>query len=113
MGKIGAQARKDNRAQHIEKVKNKARQLFEKSFPNPYIVPTTTAFSAKWQLYLDDIGRAFGRLGDYRLAFNQGVKTVRDYNGQYHWDVHPPSHLVTNKPQPQLRTLTWLKRAWL
>ncbi|WP_052810356.1 tyrosine-type recombinase/integrase [Vibrio renipiscarius] len=112
MGKIGVQARKESRDKHIENVKNKARQLFEKSFPNPSVVPSSAAFIKKWQVYLNDIGLVFGGLGDYRRAFNQGVTTVRNYNEQYQWGIQPPSHIVTNKPIAQLRTLTWLKRAW-
>ncbi len=112
MAKIGVDNRRKNRKQRIKTVKIKAKQLFDKSFPNPIVIPSDMTFNNKWQVYLDDIGKAFGALREYRIAFNYGVKAVGEFNKTYQWDIQPPSHLVTNRPKAQLRTLPWLQRAW-
>ncbi|WP_046209603.1 MULTISPECIES: tyrosine-type recombinase/integrase [Vibrio] len=112
MDQIGLEARSKNRLKQIERVKNKARQLFEKQFPNPSHIPTQDNFHDKWMLYLSDITETFGAHKDYRRAFNWAVKQVLSYQEQYNWKVTPPSYIVTNKPPKQLRTLEWMQRAW-
>ncbi|GMQ48483.1 tyrosine-type recombinase/integrase [Vibrio sp. 10N] len=112
MTEIGVEARRKNRLNQIERVNQKAQQVFEKYFPNPVIVPKPERFYKDWAKFIDDITHIFGRIGDYRRAFNIGVKNVLSYQKLYNWKVSPPSYIVTKKSPKPLRTLDWMQSAW-
>lgn len=112
MTEIGVEARRKNRLNQIERVNQKAQQVFEKYFPNPVIVPKPERFYKDWAKFIDDITHIFGRIGDYRRAFNIGVKNVLSYQKLYNWKVSPPSYIVTKKSAKPLRTLDWMQNAW-
>ncbi|WP_418642346.1 tyrosine-type recombinase/integrase [Vibrio chaetopteri] len=112
MTEIGVEARRKNRLNQIERVNQKAQQVFEKYFPNPVIVPKPERFYDKWAKFIDEITNTFGRIGDYRRAFNIGVKNVLSYQKLHNWKVNPPSYIVTKKSPKPLRTLDWMQSAW-
>ncbi|MGF1771715.1 hypothetical protein L4C42_05300 [Vibrio wakamikoensis] len=97
MTEIGVEARRKNRLNQIERVNQKAQQVYEKYFPNPVIVPKQERFYKDWAKFIDDITNIFGRIGDYRRAFNIGVKNVLSYQKRHNWKVNPPSYIVTKK----------------
>ena len=112
MKDIGVNARKQNRLNQIERINRKSQQVFEKYYPNPDIAPERQQFYDKWNKYIDEIANTFGRIGDYRRAFNIGVSNVLKYKKHNGWKVTPPSYIVTHKSPKPLRTLTWMQQAW-
>jgi len=109
---IGVESRERKRLLEINRVKDRANQTFEKYFPNPARPPSENQFISKWNEYIDEIGITFGAFRDYRMAFNQGIKTIQHYQKEFNWLVQSPSFLITDKPKPQLRTISWLQNAW-
>lgn len=112
MTEIGVDARRKKRLNHIERVNQKAQQVFEKYFPNSVIAPKPDVFCKKWSKFIDEITNTFGQIRDYRRAFNIGVNNVLRFQKIHNWNVNPPSYIVTKKSPKPLRTLDWMQNAW-
>lgn len=110
--KVGVQSRQDEQDRRIKRVKKLAIRILTKEFPNPDNKPSNQLFLDKWATITRSLERSFGSFRDYRIAFNNIVRTIEGYRKEYQWNISAPTYIFTQKAERQVRNQGWLKQAW-
>ncbi|MDF5106798.1 tyrosine-type recombinase/integrase [Vibrio parahaemolyticus] len=108
----GESRREKSRLEHIEKVKQKADNLFDEAFPSPESIASEEEFIKGWERFEQSLLNVFGPQKDFRQGFKHGEHRVNANKKKHGWPYSPPSTIITNRPPTQTRDKKWLAYSW-
>ena len=109
---IGTEQRCKNRHAEIKKITLIARELFIKHFPKPESALNKEGFEEKWRSIKNALASSFGKIRDYRRAFNCIVHDINILAKTCGWKFSISAYIYIQKSDKQLRNQQWMQQSW-